>query len=227
MVRGVDHETLDGLPMSWFEKTSKELMQERYKIRPVRRVYIPKENGKTRPIGISSPREKIVQQSLRLVLETVLEPKFLETSHGFRPKKGCHTALKTIRDWKGLSWYIEGDIKAYFDSIDHHLLANLLRKHFRDQRLENLYWKLVKAGFVEFIPKHKPTFNKSILGVPQGGIISPLLSNLVLHELDLFVAEIQNKRKGEFWDNGGPILASVHGRIGMINVWVEDKCEGD
>lgn len=101
MVRGVDRETLDGLPIKWFEETSRILRKEKYKLRPSRRVYIPKPNGKWRPLGISSPRDKIIQQSLRVVLEVVIEPKFLDASHGFRPKRGCHSALKSIRDWKG------------------------------------------------------------------------------------------------------------------------------
>ena len=146
MVRGSTSETLDGITLEWFEKTSERLRWETYKLKPGRRVYIPKANGKLRPLGISSPRDKIIQQAMNMVLETILEPKFLDTSHGFRPYRGCHTALETIRSWKGVPWIIEGDIKSFFDSIDHHLLEGLLEKHFHEKRLFAFYWRLVQAG---------------------------------------------------------------------------------
>ena len=209
MVRGVDKETPDGLPVKWFEDASRLLRYEAYKLRPARRVYIPKANGKSRPLGISSPRDKIVQQALRIVLEIVLEPKFMETSHGFRPKRGCHSALKSIRSWQGVSWFVEGDIKSFFDSINHFILAELLAKHFDEARLIHLYWKLVKAGYVEFEPKKKPKFYQTLMGVPQGGIISPLLSNLVLHELDKFIKKLQlenSKKKTKGWN---PTMATL------------------
>ena len=124
-------------------------------------------------------------------MEAVLEPKFLPSSHGFRPKRGCHSALRLIRKWQGVPWLLEGDIRAYFDSIDHNILAKLIGDHFADPRLIRLYWLMVKAGYVEFCPKSKnPRPTKiSTVGVPQGGIISPLWSNLVLHELDKFITE--------------------------------------
>ena len=97
MARGVDRETLDGITLEWFEKTSRELQLELYQFRPNRRVYIPKANGKLRPLGIASPRDKIIQQAMNMVLETVLEPRFHDTSHGFRPFRGCHTALRQVK----------------------------------------------------------------------------------------------------------------------------------
>ena len=126
MVRGSTRETLDGISNEWFEKASVKLRHESYKLKPNRRVHIPKANGKLRPLGIASPRDKIIQQAMRMVMETVLEPKFLNSSHGFRPHRGCHTALKEIRSWRGVPWIIEGDIKSFFDSIDHHILEQLL-----------------------------------------------------------------------------------------------------
>jgi group II intron reverse transcriptase/maturase len=193
MTEGVDKLTLDGINEDWFNMTTEALLKDTYKPNPVRRVNIPKPNGKTRPLGISSPRDKIVQQAMRLVLEVVLEPKFKDTSHGFRPNRSCHSALKNIRDWKGVGWFIEGDISKFFDRIDHNLLSQTLAEHFREKRFDNLYWKFVKAGYVEFDTrgkKHHPT----IIGVPQGGIISPILSNLILDKLDGFVENL----KGEF-----------------------------
>jgi len=103
MSKGIDEETLDGINTKWFEKTSDNLIKEQYQPKPARRVYIPKANGKMRPLGIASPRDRIIQQAMKMVLEYKLEPTFMETSHGFRPNKSCHTALKEIRKWKGVA----------------------------------------------------------------------------------------------------------------------------
>lgn len=231
MVKGSDNETLDKLPRTWFEETSKKLTEEQYDMRPSRRVYIPKANGKLRPLGISSPRDKIIQQSMRLVMEEVLEPKFLTCSHGFRPKRGCHTALKEIREWKGVPWLLEGDIKSFFDSIDHHKLEGLLKKHFTEPRLFHLYWKLVKAGYIEW-NKGKKTFVESELGVPQGGIVSPLLSNLVLHDLDLFIAELidrtEKENRGLKKNLVNPKYGRLSGRIALLKTkWEKFRRDGN
>ncbi len=195
MVKGVDIETLDGIDITWFKEVSQKLRNESFQFRPARRVYIPKPNGKLRPLGISSPRDKIIQQATRLVLEIILEPTFSDHSHGFRPSRGCHTALREIRNWSGVTWLIEGDIENFFPNIDHKILENLLNRHVKDQRFTNLYWKFVKAGYIEFKPQNEQTFVAGDKGVPQGGILSPLLSNLVLHELDKFVEDIMNKNE--------------------------------
>lgn len=187
MSPGVDEETLDGINTDWFEKQEKSLRNETYQPKPVRREYIPKPNGKKRPLGISSPRDRIVQQAMKMVMELKLDPEFLDCSHGFRPKRSCHTALREIRNWKGVTWFIEGDIKAFFDNIDHNIIANLISNHFKDTQLTNLYWKMVKAGYMEW-DHRKYKYVPSEVGVPQGGIVSPLLSNLILNELDQFVS---------------------------------------
>jgi len=192
MVEGTDNITLDGIDKEWFSKTAHDLKNESFKFKPARRVFIPKANGKMRPLGISSPRDKIVQQSTRMVLEQILEPKFSNFSHGFRPCRGCHTALREIRNWKGVAWFIEGDIKGFFDNIDHHVLERLISKHFKEARLVHLYWKFVKAGYIEFVKGSTEKFVDADKGVPQGGILSPLLSNLYLHELDEYM---ENKTK--------------------------------
>ena len=192
MTEGIDKTTLDGINIEWFKKTSEQLVNESWKPNPVRRVYIPKANGKRRPIGVCSPREKIVQQSMKMVLEVILNPKFSDHSHGFRPKRGCHTALRTLRDWKGVAWFIEGDIVGFFDNIDHKLLESLLIKHFKDARLIHLYWKFVRAGYVEW-KNNRGEHVTTEFGVPQGGTISPILSNLMLHELDTYVEELMKK----------------------------------
>lgn len=200
MTKGSDEETLDGIDHKWFEECSRLLKTERYQPKPARREFIPKANGKKRPLGISSPLDRIVQQAMKMVIESKIEPTFLDCSHGFRPKRSCHSALKEIRNWKGVSWFIEGDIKSFFDNIDHQILATLLKNHFSDTQLNNTYWKFVKAGYIEW-DHRKYKYAPSEVGVPQGGIISPILSNLILHELDKHVSEIiakfENLRDGQ------------------------------
>lgn len=192
MTEGVDKETLDGINDNWFEEQGERLRNEKYQPKPSRRIYIPKANGKRRPLGISSPRDRIIQQAMKMVLECKIEPTFLDCSHGFRPNRSCHSALKEIRKWKGASWIIEGDIKGFFDNIDHHILANNLMEHFKDVRLMNLYWKFVRAGYIEW-DTNKINHVASDVGVPQGGIVSPLLSNLILHKLDEYVENIKQE----------------------------------
>jgi len=212
MTKGIDEETLDGINIKWFEKTSDNLIKERYQPKPARRIYIPKANGKMRPLGIASPRDRIIQQAMKIVLECKLEPTFMETSHGFRPNKSCHTALKEIRKWKGVAWFIEGDIKGFFDNIDHRILANLLEKHFKDTRLLNLYWKFAKAGYVEW-DTNKTQYVTSEMGVPQGGIISPLLSNLILNELDTHVDKIMKEWENKRGEEKDRIFNPIYDRI--------------
>jgi group II intron reverse transcriptase/maturase len=220
MVPGTDEETLDGISESWFRETSKSLRDETFRPKPSRRIYIPKKNGKLRPIGISSPRDKIIQQSMKLVMESVLDPKFLDSSHGFRPHRGCHTALKEVRSWKGVSWIIEGDIKGFFDSIDHQILAKLIEKHFAEARLMHLYWKFVKAGYVEWETRE---FVKSALGVPQGSVISPLLSNVILHELDLFLKGLIEERARENAELRPLLVNPMYHRLTMQLARVDKK----
>ena len=191
MTPGIDTITLDGISIKYVENLHGILKDESWLPKPTRRVYLEKSNGKKRPLGISSPRDKIVQESMRIVLENVLEPKFMDCSHGFRPGRSCHSALSKIRYWNGIRWFIEGDIKSFFDDIDHHVLESLLKKHFNDQQFIDLYWKMVRAGYVEF-----NTIKKTQKGTPQGSIISPILSNLYLHELDCFIETERIKLDG-------------------------------
>ena len=191
MTKGTDNETLDGMSINYIENLHRNLKNESWSPKPTRRIYLEKLNGKRRPLSISSPRDKIVQESMRTVLELVLEPKFLDCSHGFRLGKSCHSALGKIRYWNGIKWFLEGDITSFFDEIDHHILESLLKKHFNDQQFLDLYWKMVRAGYVEY-----NTLNKSYSGTPQGSIISPILSNLYLNELDTFIEAERLKLKG-------------------------------
>lgn len=126
-----------------------------------------------------------------MILEAIYEPKFSESSHGFRPNKSCHTALMEIdRVYTGVNWFIEGDIKGFFDNIDHHVLINLLRKNIKDEKFIRLMWKFLKAGYIDDFK-----FNKTYTGTPQGGIISPILANIYLNELDNYII---NTLKTEF-----------------------------
>jgi len=183
---GADKETLDGISKEWLGRITNSLKDRSFQFRPVRRILIPKSNGKMRPLGIPSPRDKIIQHAFKTILEAIYEPIFKDTSHGFRPGRSTHTAISEVRKWSGTTWVIEGDIKGFFDNINHHTLEALLKREIKDQNLIDLYWKLARAGYIS--EEGRQVTNN--LGVPQGGIISPTLSNIYLHEFDKFMEEI-------------------------------------
>lgn len=183
---GVDSDTADSFGEEKIQKIINALSNESYAPKPVRRTYIDKANGKKRPLGIPTFTDKLVQEALRMILEAVYEPIFLECSHGFRPKRSCHTTLTFIKyNFSGSRWFIEGDIKGCFDNIDHHTLVTLINSKIKDMRLMKLLWKFLKAGYIENW-KYYATYS----GTPQGGIISPILSNIYLHELDKFALKL-------------------------------------
>ena len=187
--RGINTDTADGFSEAKVERIIKALSDGSYIPSPVRRTYIPKRNGRLRPLGIPTFTDKLVQEVLRMILEAVYEPVFLPTSHGFRPGRSCHTALGDIRHgFNGIKWFIEGDIKGFFDNIDHQVLPVLIGKKIKDARLIQLVQKMLKAGYVE-----DWKYQDTISGTPQGGIISPLLANIYLHELDKFVQQLQEE----------------------------------
>jgi len=183
---GVDSDTADGFGAEKIQNIINALSDETYSPKPVRRTYIEKANGKLRPLGIPTFTDKLVQEVLRMILEAVFEPAFLDCSHGFRPKRSCHTALKSMKkSFRGSRWFIEGDIKGCFDNIEHNALISFIGNKIKDMRLIKLLWKLLKAGYME-----KWNYQATYSGCPQGGIISPLLSNIYLHELDKFVMQL-------------------------------------
>lgn len=194
LTKGVDESTLDGASVERFRGLVGQLRDESYDPKPVRRTYIPKANGKMRPLGVPTGDDKLAQEVARLLLERVYEPIFSDRSHGFRPGRSCHTALAGIpRSWKGMRWIVDVDIKGFFDSIDHDLLLKLLAKRIDDKRFINLIRKMLKAGYMEGWKLHN-TYS----GTPQGGIVSPILANVVLHELDEFMEEqIRSFDKGK------------------------------
>jgi len=183
MTPGATSETVDGMSLAKIDNIIEALRQERYRWTPVRRTYIPKSSGKRRPLGLPSWSDKLLQEVIRSLLEGYYEPQFSDHSHGFRPGRGCHTALQEIiRRWRGVKWFVEGDIRACFDRTDHTVLLNILRENIHDNRFIRLIGNLLEAGYLE-----EWRYNTTFSGVPQGGVISPLLSNLVLNALDKFV----------------------------------------
>jgi group II intron reverse transcriptase/maturase len=185
MTPGVTGETVDGMSRAKIDALIADLRAERFRWTPVRRVEIPKRNGKMRPLGIPTWSDKLLQEVIRSLLDAYYEPQFSDSSHGFRPRRGCHTALTWIADtWAGTKWFIEGDIKGCFDSIDRNVMLSILQKQIHDNRFLRLVDLLFQAGYVKDWKRH-PTLS----GVPQGGVVSPILSNIYLDRLDKFVEQ--------------------------------------
>jgi len=183
MTKGATAETVDGMSQEKIATIIEQLRDERYRWTPVRRVYIPKANGKMRPLGVPAWSDKLLQEVMRSILEAYYEPQFLPNSNGFRPDRGCHTALIQIqKTWVGTKWFIEGDIKGFFDNIDHQTMLSMLREKIHDGRFIRLISELLKAGYLENW-SYRPTHS----GTPQGGIVSPILSNIYLDRFDRWV----------------------------------------
>lgn len=183
--KGSDGRSIDEMSLARIETLIASLKDESYQPHPSRRVHIPKKNGKTRPLGIPAFEDKLVQEVVRMILEAIYEGHFETTSHGFRPKRSCHTALLHIqKTFSGAKWFIEGDIKGFFDNIDHDVLVGILRERISDDRFIRLIRKFLKAGYVE-----DWTFHNTYSGMLQGGIVSPILANIYLDKLDKYVKE--------------------------------------
>lgn len=189
LTEGTDQVTIDGFNMRLVEKLIEEMKTETYRPKAVRRVYIPKKSGKPRPLGVPSFRDKLVQEVVRLILQAIYEPVFLDSSHGFRPGRSCHTALVQIKTTcKGTNWAVEGDIKGFFDNISFDKLLEILFRKISDGRFLNLISLFLKAGYME----NRRIFHP-LTGTPQGGIVSPILANIYLHELDVFMQKLCGK----------------------------------
>jgi group II intron reverse transcriptase/maturase len=183
--KGINNDTIDSMSVNRIERLIEKLKDQSYRPNPVKRIYIPKANGKQRPLGIPTFEDKLVQEIARSILEAIYEPQFSNDSHGFRMNRSCHTALKQIKNtFTGARWFVEGDIKGFFDNIDHHIIINILRERIDDEKFINLIWKFLRAGYVE-----NWVFHNTFSGTPQGGIISPILSNIYLDVFDKYMAE--------------------------------------
>ena len=189
MTPGISPRTLDGMSLDVITKLISQLKSEKFSFSPGRRIEIAKASGGTRPLTIGDPQEKLVQEVIRLVLEAIYEPLFKDTSFGFRPKKSCHTALRHVfTKFKGCAWWIEGDIKGCFDNIPHDKLMAILSLKITDQRFLQLIRKALNAGYMV---DNRPIYD--IVGTPQGSIISPILANIFLHQLDLFIENLKTE----------------------------------
>ena len=186
MTKGTTAETVDGMSLAKIDRIINELRCERFRWTPVRRVNIPKPNGKTRPLGIPTWTDKLLQEVIRMILEAYYEPQFSDHSHGFRPGRGCHTALSEVATtWKGTHWFVEGDIKGCFDNIDHEVLLSLLGEKLHDNRFLRLLKYLLKAGYLE-----EWRYGRTLSGTPQGGVVSPIRANIYLDRLDKYVETV-------------------------------------
>src|SRR5437879_10468316 len=180
---GVDGETADGMSLKTIGRIIDALRHERFRFKPVRRIYIPKKNGKKRPLGLPSWSDKLVGEVVRLLLEAYYEPRFSDLSHGFRPNRGCHTALSEVANrWSGTTWFIEGDIADCFGSLDHNIMLSTLAGDIHDGRFLRLLRNMLQASYLEDWVWHN-----TLSGAPQGGVASPILSNIYLDRLDSFV----------------------------------------
>lgn len=186
MTPGCDGKTADGMSLEVIARIIDAMRHERYRFQPVKRVYIPKPDGRRRPLGLPSWTDKLVGEVVRLLLEAYYEPTFSDRSHGFRPRRGCYTALREVADqWTGTTWFIEGDIADCFGRLDHQVLISILSEHIHDNRFLQLIQRMLTAGYLE-----DWTWGATLSGAPQGGVASPILSNIYLDRLDKYVETI-------------------------------------
>lgn len=190
MAEGIDGTTVDDMREKCIEKLINSLKDHSYQPKPDRRAYIEKKNNyKKRPLGVPFSKDKLVQEVVKMILESIYEPNFSNCSHGFRLNRSCHTALTDLQaKFTGAKWFIEGDIKACFDSFDHHVIIDILRRRIDDEAFISLIWKFLKAGCME-----QWTFNKTYCGTQLGSGCSPILANIYLNELDVYMDEYKQK----------------------------------
>jgi group II intron reverse transcriptase/maturase len=208
VTKGIDNTTMDGFSEDRVLNLIKLLKERLYKPKPVRRIYIPKANGKLRPLGIPSGDDKLVEEVVRIILERIYEPVFSKDSHGFRPNRSCHTALSQIQYWSGVKWLIDFDVQGFFDNLDHNILLSALEKKIDDRKFINLIKNLLRAGLMD-----NWKFQRTYSGVPQGGICSPILANCYLHELDKFMEEMKRKFDRGKHRAGNPEYAKLTDQI--------------
>lgn len=191
LTAGTDGLTIDGMSTKRIDTLIASLKDFNYKPHPARRTYIDKHGNpqKKRPLGIPSFNDKLLQEVIRMILESIYEDTFSIHSHGFRPNRSCHTALLEVKKrFTGVKWFVEGDIKGCFDNVDHHVLVDILRRRIKDEHFIGLIWKFLKAGYME-----DWVYHNTYSGTPQGSIISPILANIYLNELDVFMDEYSKR----------------------------------
>jgi len=186
---GSSPETMDGMSLGRLKGLKEKVYSEQYKFNTVKLTYIPRPDGRKRPLGLPTANDKIVQEVIRLILEAIYEPNFSEFSFGFRKRLGCHNALEHVeRKFRWVDFVIEGDIEQAYPTIDHNILVNILEKRINDPRFIRLIWKLLGCGVLD---EERVTWPKT--GVPQGSIVSPILANIYYHELDEFVQKLMER----------------------------------
>lgn len=222
ITKGVNNTTLDGFSMDRVGNLIRLLYAKEYRFAPVRRTYIAKSNSKLRPLGIPTGDDKLVQEAVRIILERIYEPVFSSSSHGFRPKRSCHTALmQADKQWLGIKWIIEFDIKGFFDNIKHGKMIEILERKIDDGRVISLVRQMLKAGYME-----EWKWNPSYSGTPQGGVISPMLGNIYLHELDMFMerqmaAFYKGKKRAT-----NPEYAALASRLWCVRLRIRGRLKG-
>ncbi|HDX9637797.1 TPA: group II intron reverse transcriptase/maturase [Bacillus cereus] len=223
LTMGVDQRSIDGFSMEEVEQLIEVLRNKRYQPYPSKRVYIPKKNGKKRPLGIPSFCDKLVQEVIRMILEAIYEPNFSTSSHAYRKNKSCHSALLEIkRTFTGSKWFIEGDIRGFFDNIEHHTLVGILRRKISDENFIELIWKFLRAGYLD-----EWKFHNTYSGAPQGGIISPILSNIYLNELDVYMECFKNSFNQGKRRKKNPEYENVRSKMRRLEKKIDNTNEHD
>ena len=183
MTKGTTDETVDGMSLAKIERLIDDVRHERHRWTPVRRIYIAKKKGGQRPLGLPTWEDKLLQEVMRSILEAYYEPQMSQHSHGFRPGRGCHTALQEVQTkWTGSRWFVEGVNAKFFDTMNHEVLVAILSEKIHDHRFLRLIRHLLESGYLE-----EWKFNTTLSGCPQGGVISPILSNIYLDKFDQYV----------------------------------------
>lgn len=223
MTPGINPTTLDGMSNEVLDNLILSLKDGSFKFTPARRIFIDKPNGGQRPLRLGNPIDKLVQEVLRLVLEAIYNPLFHDCSHGFRPGRSTHTALRHLfTNAKGSTWWIEGDIEKCFDSIPHDKLINLLKSKIKDDRFINLINKSLKAGYM-----FSNELKYDIIGTPQGSIISPILANIYLHQLDSFILNLKSNYDSNIKNrssiNRNPDYRKVENKLSRVIKLDKDK----
>ena len=223
LTMGVDQRSIDGFSMEEVEQLIEVLKNKSYQPYPSKRVYIPKKNGKKRPLGIPSFCDKLVQEVIRMILEAIYEPNFSTSSHAYRKNKSCHSALLEIkRTFTGSKWFIEGDIRGFFDNIEHHTLVGILRRKISDENFIELIWKFLRAGYLD-----EWKFHNTYSGAPQGGIISPILSNIYLNELDVYMESFKNSFNQGKRRKKNPEYENVRSKMHRLEKKIDNTNEHD